>query len=73
MNPKLSIDEKQQRLLCWIIDEWYLTWESKIVETVPGSNGLGTIHYLGSAKEELKAIICGEKESNEVNVVKVVA
>ena len=58
----LELTYDQQKLLCWIIDEWYLDWKGKITKPDTG-------HRLGIAKEQLKMIMCGERSSNEIEVI----
>lgn len=56
MNERLKLTQEQQQLLCELIDAWYCDWSNRIIDWEDGT------HRLGFAKEELKAVICDDKE-----------
>ena len=52
-RPEFTKD--QENWMCEVIGDWYLNWKHRI------SNKDGT-HHLGVAKEQLKALLCDDKE-----------
>lgn len=58
---KPEFTEEQKDWLCHQVGEWYLEWKSRI--TKPGVE-----HRLGFAKEELKIILCDDKEAMTLNI-----
>jgi hypothetical protein len=47
--------------ICYQIGEWYLKWKNCIVDGLPQGQ-----HRLGIAKEDLKMMICGDKDIYEL-------
>lgn len=54
-NPKFT--KEQQYWICDIIGDWYLLWKNKLTD--------GRQHNLGFAKEHLKQLLLGWKETDE--------
>ncbi len=55
--------------ICFQIGEWYLKWKDNLIEKVFTNNETGEIrvtHNLGRAKEDLKMMICDDKDINEL-------
>lgn len=55
--PVPQIQEK----ICEIIDEWYLKWNSRMIDN-------HNTHRLGIAKEELKNMICDPYDESKNNI-----
>lgn len=50
-----SFSYQQRDFICYQIGDWYLEWQDKMwVDGKPNQ------HWLGTAKEQLKAMICGD-------------
>ncbi len=50
-----SLSREQINFICYQIGDWYIDWEKKMwVDGKPNQ------HWLGVAKEQLKAMICGD-------------
>lgn len=50
-----SFTSEQVDWICWQIGDWYLEWQDKMwVKDKPNQ------HWLGTAKEQLKTMICGD-------------
>ena len=54
--------------ICFQIGEWYLKWKDNMVnkEYVNFDKSFHCSHNLGRAKEELKMMICGDKDISEL-------
>lgn len=53
---KLGLTQYQENMICAMIGEWYLEWKDQLVDYD------NRTHRLGYAKEELKRLICGDKD-----------
>ena len=70
MNSKMrKFTYLQADFICYTIGEWYLNWKDKMVDKVSVSeecDGLHVVHNLGFAKEQLKIMLCGEDNIQEL-------